>query len=137
MLALLGAPLYMVMTTYFNSFEAVVASYGLGYGFILPFVGMIFSVYVCELFPVEIRNAGVGLSYNTGLCCFGGFAPMIFEAAFEHNTWAPGCLLSLAGLATTASVTVSLLLQRRGKMQLTHIRPEPYFSPCGVPKKVT
>mmetsp|Transcript_42108 Transcript_42108/g.85836 ORF Transcript_42108/g.85836 Transcript_42108/m.85836 type:complete len:496 (-) Transcript_42108:304-1791(-) len=136
LLALLGAPLYMVMTTYFNSFEAVVASYGLGYGFIFTFVGMIFFVYVCELFPVEIRNAGVGLSYNIGFCCFGGFAPMIFEAAIEHNTWAPGCLLSLAGLATTASVTVSLLLQRRGKMQLTHIRPEPYFSPCGVPKKV-
>eukprot|EP00435_Cladocopium_sp_Y103_P028214 s2720_g7.t1 len=103
---------------------------------------MIFFVYVCELFPVDVRNAGVGLSYNIGFCCFGGFAPMIFEAAFEHNTWAPGCLLSLAGLTTTASVVVSLLLQRslwweqRGKMQLTHIRPEPYFSPCGVPRKV-
>eukprot|EP00435_Cladocopium_sp_Y103_P007077 s1687_g2.t1 len=30
MLALLGVPLYMVMSTYFTSFEAVVASYGLG-----------------------------------------------------------------------------------------------------------
>lgn len=136
MLALLGTPLYMVMTTYFNSFEAVVASYGLGYGLIFTFIGMIFFVYVCELFPVDVRNAGVGLSYNIGFCCFGGFAPMIFEAAFEHNTWAPGFLLSLAGLTTTASIIVSLLLQRKGKMQLTHIRPEPYFSPCGVPKKV-
>ena len=33
-----------------------------------------------ELFPVDVRNAGMGLSYNVGVCLFGGFAPMLFEA---------------------------------------------------------
>eukprot|EP00438_Fugacium_kawagutii_P005791 Skav203220 [mRNA] locus=scaffold2292:184327:188471:+ [translate_table: standard] len=46
MLTLLGVPLFVAMATNFMSFEAVVASYGLGYGFIFTFVGMIFFVYV-------------------------------------------------------------------------------------------
>ncbi|CAK8996301.1 unnamed protein product [Durusdinium trenchii] len=130
-MAFLGMPLYMVMVANHNSFAAVVGCYGLGYGLILSFVGVCNMLYLVELFPVEVRNAGVGLSYNFGFCCFGGFAPMIFEAAFQSYAWAPGCFLSLAGLITTTSVVTSLLLQRRGKMQLAHIRPEPYFSPCG------
>ena len=32
-----------------------------GYGLILSFVGMCNVLYVAELFPVEVRNAGVGL----------------------------------------------------------------------------
>ena len=51
--------------------EAVVGSYGLGFGFIFAFLGMVFFVYVCELFPVDVRNAGVGLSYNIGILDFG------------------------------------------------------------------
>ena len=34
----------------------------LGYGFISAFAGMPVHLYVVELFPVEVRNAGVGLS---------------------------------------------------------------------------
>ena len=135
MLTLLGMPLFKSMVTNPDSVEAVVGSYGVGFGFMLAFLGMVFFVYVCELFPVDVRNAGVGLSYNIGVSCFGGFAPMVFQAAFEHYSWAPGWLLSLAGLTTTLTILISLLFQRRGKMQLTHIRAEPYFSPCGVRKK--
>ena len=51
--------------------EAIVGSYGLGFGFIFAFLGMVFFVYVCELFPVDVRNAGVGLSYNIGILDFG------------------------------------------------------------------
>eukprot|EP00434_Breviolum_minutum_P045189 symbB.v1.2.040455.t2/scaffold7249.1/size12341/1 len=135
MLTLLGMPLFKSMVTNPDSVEAVVGSYGVGFGFMFAFLGMVFFVYVCELFPVDVRSAGVGLSYNIGFCCFGGFAPMVFEAAFEHYSRAPGWLLSLAGLTTTLTILISLLFQRRGKMQLTHIRAEPYFSPCGVRKK--
>ena len=131
-----GHALFKSMVTNPDSVEAVVGSYGVGFGFMLAFLGMVFFVYVCELFPVDVRNAGVGLSYNIGVSCFGGFAPMVFEAAFEHYSWAPGWLLSLAGLTTTLDHSHQLCyFQRRGKMQLTHIRAEPYFSPCGVRKK--
>ena len=33
-----------------------------GFGLIFTFVGMFFFHYVVELFPVSVRNAGVGLS---------------------------------------------------------------------------
>eukprot|EP00913_Durusdinium_trenchii_P020488 g19247.t1 len=101
---LLGLPCFLAMLTHFDNFAVVLASYGLGYGFLLSALGMTYFLYVVELFPVHVRNAGVGLSYNIGMCCFGGFAPMIFEASFEHYTWAPGWLISLAGLITSSTV---------------------------------
>ncbi|CAK9048040.1 unnamed protein product, partial [Durusdinium trenchii] len=131
---LLGLPCFLAMLTHFDNFAVVLASYGLGYGFLLSALGMTYFLYVVELFPVHVRNAGVGLSYNIGMCCFGGFAPMIFEASFEHYTWAPGWLISLAGLITSSTVIIGLMLQRNQKIQLAYIRPQPYFSPCGCAK---
>ncbi len=51
-------------------------------------------------------------THHQGFCCFGGFAPTVFEAAFAHYSWAPGWLLSLAGLTTTLTILISLLFQR-------------------------
>lgn len=34
------------------------------------------------------------------------------QAAYDHDEWAPGWLLSLAGLITTMTVVMSLCLQR-------------------------
>lgn len=51
---------------------------------------------VVELFPTDVRNAGVGLSYNIGMCIFGGFAPLAFQAA-QEVTWLPGLLLAASG----------------------------------------
>ena len=110
--------------------------YGVGYGIILAFTGMVYFLYVVELFPVEIRNVGVGMSYNIGFCIFGGFAPLICEASHDVASWAPGCVLLLAGVITASTVLWSLRLQSRGVLCLAHIRVDPYFETsckCRVP----
>ncbi|CAE7941705.1 proP [Symbiodinium sp. KB8] len=71
-LTLGGLPLFLVQKWMPESFGVVMAAYGVGYGIIFAPVGMIIFLLVVELFPVEVRNAGVGLSYNIGFCVFGG-----------------------------------------------------------------
>lgn len=42
-----------------------------------------------ELFPAKVRALGVGLGYGLANSCFGGTAPLIYEAIKEHGkvTW--------------------------------------------------
>ena len=61
-LTLAGLPLFLVQKWMPDSIGVVLAAYGVGYGTIFALVGMIFFLLVVELFPVEVRNAGVGLS---------------------------------------------------------------------------
>lgn len=129
-IAVVGMPLMMMIewSVVYSPWSAVVL-YSLGYSFFGAFVMMHF-LQVVELFPVEVRNAGVGLSYNIGVCIFGGFAPMVFEAV-SFTSWLPGLLLALSGLVTALTTLVSLRFQSMGKIQLTHLRHEPYFRCCG------
>ena len=120
-----------------QSNEAVVVFYGVGYGIILAFTGMVYFLYVVELFPVEIRNVGVGMSYNIGFCIFGGFAPLICEASHDVAPWAPGCFFSVAGVITASTVLLSLRLQSRGVLCLAPIRADPYFEASSCKSKVT
>ena len=63
-----GLPLFLVQKWMPDSFSIVIAAYGIGYGTIFGLVGMIFFLLVVELFPVEVRNAGVGLSPLERIC---------------------------------------------------------------------
>ncbi|CAE7352693.1 proP [Symbiodinium natans] len=126
-MAAAGLPLFVAMRLRADDDAAVVGFYGLGYGIFLATTGMVYFLYVVELFPVEIRNVGVGMSYNIGFCIFGGFSPMIFEASHAVASWAPGCMLSLAGCITAATVLLSLRLEKHGLLRLAHIRQDPYF----------
>ncbi|CAE7692788.1 proP [Symbiodinium pilosum] len=119
-----GLPLFLVQKWMPDSFSIVIAAYGIGYGTIFGLVGMIFFLLVVELFPVEVRNAGVGLSYNIGFCFFGGFAPTVFQAALSWHPWGPGWLMSFAGLASLLTFAASIWLQAAGKgnFRLAHIR---------------
>lgn len=129
-MAVVGMPLMMMIewSVVYSPWSAV-ALYSLGYSLFGAFLMMHF-LQVVELFPVEVRNAGVGLSYNIGVCIFGGFAPMVFEAV-SFTSWLPGLLLALSGLVTALTTLVSLRFQSMGKIQLTHLRHEPYFRCCG------
>ena len=113
-------------------FEVVVLAFGLGYGILLAFNAMVQPLYIVELFPASVRNVGVGMSYNMGMCLFGGFAPALFELSLEVSPVFPGVLLSLAGCIPALVVLVSLRLQAWEVLCLAHIRPVPYFGrkPC-------
>mgnify|MGYP002804105254 CR=1 FL=1 len=133
MLAITGIPNFVAMESNAQSDTAVVVFYGLGYGILLAFAGLLHFLYVVELFPVEIRNMGVGMSFNIGFCIFGGFAPMISEALHDLAFWAPGVFQSLAGIVTATTVVLSFRFQSRGVLCLAHVRDEPYFdskAPC-------
>ena len=67
-LTLAGLPLFLVQKWMPDSFWVVLAAYGIGYGTIFALAGMIFFLLVVELFPVEVRNAGVGLSTAARTC---------------------------------------------------------------------
>ena len=60
------------------------------------------------------------IGYNVGVCLFGGFAPMIFEALGHSAHWLPALLLALSGLATALGILWGLALQARGRLRLTH-----------------
>ena len=114
-------------------FAVVVFVFGLGYGILLAFNSMVQPLHIVELFPVAVRNVGVGMSYNVGYCLFGGFAPAMFEVSYKLNPVLPGVLLSLAGCIPALAILASLWLQSRGVLRLAHIRPAPYFGrhkPC-------
>lgn len=129
-LAAVGMPLLISIEESVESPWLVVLFYGIGFGILQAFL-MVHSLQVVELFPVEVRTAGMGLSYNVGFCLFGGFAPMVFEAAESLATWMPPLLLSLGGVVTASTTLVSLWLRSRGRIQLTHVRHTPYFYCCG------
>eukprot|EP00439_Symbiodinium_sp_Y106_P065004 s189_g10.t1 len=128
-LMVFGGPLLVAISTVEQP-ELIILLYGLGYG-ILGALFMVQMLQVVELFPVEVRNVGVGLSYNMGMCIFGGFAPMLFEASVLWFSWAPALLLAGGGLVTACATLTSLKMQSRGMMRLTHTRSEPYFRLCG------
>lgn len=129
-MAIIGMPLLMSIEESVENPKLVILFYGVGFGFLQAFL-MVVALQVVELFPVEVRNAGMGLSYNVGMCIFGGFAPMAFEAAAVTAPWMPPFLLSIGGLITALTTLISLCLRSQGKIQLTHVRHEPYFHYCG------
>ncbi|CAK9001508.1 Ectoine/proline transporter ProP, partial [Durusdinium trenchii] len=129
MMALLGMPLLLAMDAAVEQPEVEIGLFTIAFG-ILGALEMCHFLQVVELFPVDVRNAGVGLSYNLGVCLFGGFAPMAFEAAAATpgcGTWLPAALFAAGGLITATATLASLCLQSKGKIQLTHVRHEPYF----------
>mmetsp|Transcript_14585 Transcript_14585/g.27345 ORF Transcript_14585/g.27345 Transcript_14585/m.27345 type:complete len:483 (+) Transcript_14585:65-1513(+) len=123
-----GLPLFLALSWNPASFGVLVAAYGVGYGCLFALAGMVFFLLVVELFPVEVRNAGVGLSYNIGFCVFGGFSPTLFQASLSWTSWGPGWLMAAAGLVSLATFNASLWAEAAGKVKLAHIRPELYFA---------
>ncbi len=42
-------------------------------------------LFLCDLFPVQIRLTGVALSYNIGFVLFGGLTPIVVTTLIEHT----------------------------------------------------
>lgn len=126
-IAVAGLPMFMTLQSMPTNPTAVFLSMGLGYGLMGAISGTVLFLYVVELFPTSVRNLGVGISYNLSVCIFGGFTPVITQAALKCSSYAPGCILAAGGLITLLSTLWGLRLQRQGHLRLAHVRPEPYF----------
>ncbi|CAE8662071.1 unnamed protein product [Polarella glacialis] len=122
-----GVPLWMSLQSNPTDSTVVLVTYGVGYGLLGSLTGTVFFLFVVELFPIALRNMGVGVSYNLGVAIFGGFAPFLAQVSLESCWLGPGILYSAGGLVTLVTILWGIRLQRRGILRLAHVRPEPYF----------
>merc|ERR1711879_505519 len=130
-LAFCGLPLFTILHLHPTNLTAVLLAYGIGYGFVGAMSYTTTFLFVAELFPTKVRNVGVGMAYNIGFAIFGGFGPAMAEASLMVSPLGPGILMSASGIVTLATIFSGLLLQCRGKMQMAHVRMDPYFGTCG------
>merc|ERR1712176_1557000 len=91
------------------------------------------SVYlwVVELFPVHVRVTGVSVAYNIGVGIIGGLGPLVSDAGNKvldpkGLVSAPAIYTTVFGLVSLLACLGSLILAKRGVMQVTHIRKSPY-----------
>jgi MHS family proline/betaine transporter-like MFS transporter len=85
-----------------------------GSGYLLIFVGVLLIglMELCfdstspatmpALFPTNVRNGALAISYNISISAFGGTTPLIAQAlvSFTGNPMAPAYMLIVAGLVT-------------------------------------
>jgi len=103
---------------------ACVAFFGVAQGI----SGAIIYLFSAELFPASIRGQGLAASYNLAISFVGGSGSLITQAIYQASpSYGPGLFWSASGVVSAVSVLVALMLQRRGSVQLTHRRAEPYF----------
>lgn len=70
---------------------------------------------LAEMFPAQVRGAGMSIAYTLGVVVFGGFAQLLFESLIRltGNATMPGFYL-----AATAAITLAALLVIRRRIAL-------------------
>merc|ERR1719422_215771 len=131
LLAVTALPLFFLIDAYATNEVVIVACIGVGFSLVGVICGTVFFLFVAELFPVAVRGAGAGISYNVGFAIFGGLAPILAQASLKLSPLGPGFLLMTAGAITAVTVTVGLTWERQGKMRMAHVRPKPYLGRRG------
>jgi len=101
---------------------------GVFYGGAQGFAGATIYLFCAELFPARLRCIGLALSYNLAVSYIGGFGCTISEALFRASPQVgPGAYFAACGAVSVLAVLAGLALQRRGVLQLSHRRAQPYF----------
>lgn len=136
LVAFLGMPIFAFLSLYPTSLHVSLLCFGLGFAVTGAASGVALYAFVPELFPTEQRNRGVGISFNIGVSLFGGLAPVLAEASLKVSPLGPGFLLSGGGVLGAITMALGFWLQRRGVLQLAHVRPDPYFKICAWKPKV-
>ena len=82
----------------------------------VAFTGAGGPYFICDIFPVHVRTAGVGISYNIAQALFGGTAAVINGGLAMSNPVLP-CLWSIAvgGLSTYYLYNFEQLSDKRVK----------------------
>jgi len=119
-----GLPVFVVLALYPQRATAL-----LGIGVIYTLAQSLATpmLFCAELFPTSVRTFCLGISWNVGICLFGGFGSVVSQVLLDISRFGPGLQMSAAGCITVISVVAALSLQRQGRLQLTHLRETPYF----------
>jgi len=99
----------------------------LGFGTTAGVQGSVAYLFIAELFPTAVRAMGFALSWNVALAAFGGTSALVAEALVRLSLLGPGIYMSCVNFVSFTVLLLGLSLHRRGMLQLSHLRPEPYF----------
>lgn len=129
--ALIGLPVYLVITSTPSYAPVAFLGVGLFYGLAQGFAGATIYLFAGELFPKIMRCRGMAVSYNIAVTLAGGFGSSISQALLGvAPAYGPGLFYSATGLWSALTVLTAVFLQRRGLVRLTHRRLAPYFGPA-------
>ncbi len=112
---LLAAPLFLLINT--SPWALFVAMAG-GLGLFACY-GAVAPTAMAEMFPTEVRTAGIGLPYALTVALFGGTAPYVIQWLGDRaGTWYPWylavlCLISLVVFVTTRETRDADLVSTR------------------------
>lgn len=126
-LSVLGIPLFYLLGYYPTNLLVIFLTYGVGYSICCSTLNAGVLIFVVELFPANVRTVGMGISWNMSMCIFAGLGPMITGRLTKEFPLAPGFLIAGTALLSSTVILIALILQRRGLMELAHVRPHPYF----------
>eukprot|EP00854_Cymbomonas_tetramitiformis_P012797 gene12797-15126_t len=82
------------------------------------------TLYTAEVFPTQVRQEGVGVSYNLAVLLFGGMGPLLCAAV--DTWWFPGAWIFLAAMISSVSMYYYKSLHDSELLTAAHIRPELY-----------
>lgn len=114
--ALVSFPLFYLLSTSDNlrvmSF-VVLGSYGVAVGI----AGSHLYVFVADLFPINLRALGFGMSFNVAMAFVGGSTPLVNAAILETEwTLGVGLYWSLMGGITSLAAAWGIYCRRSGNL---------------------
>merc|ERR1719188_364919 len=114
-----GLPTFSALVLYPGVFTATL---GVGVVYTLASAVATPMLFCAELFPTSVRSLCLGISWNVGVCLFGGFGNVFSQLLLQLSPFGPGFLMSAAGCITMSSVLLGLSLQGSGRLRLEHLR---------------
>jgi len=132
----LSLPLWILIAADPTSFVPVMLGYSIGFGLLQPWCGALTYHFDVELFPTEVRNTGMAFTFNVAFAIFGGAAPVIALESAEASWLGPGIFYVLGGALSFLTMSLAFYLERKGKIQLSSVRRNPYYGPLGYDKGI-
>ncbi|CAK9093602.1 unnamed protein product [Durusdinium trenchii] len=116
-LSVCSFPLFLLISSSV-SFDALPIVWLAAFGLLVGFAGSHAYIFCADLFPVQLRALGFGMSCNLAFAVLGGTAPLIDAAILDATHWAPGVGLywALMSLMTTLVMAISVLWRRSGHL---------------------
>mmetsp|Transcript_21059 Transcript_21059/g.40077 ORF Transcript_21059/g.40077 Transcript_21059/m.40077 type:complete len:491 (+) Transcript_21059:146-1618(+) len=100
---------------------------GVIFGVANAMVGTVYTLFIAEMFPQNVRFTGVGMSMNLAIATAGGCGPIIANLLDDTvGNMAPGYYMAFLCLTSSAVSLYCYIGEKNGTMVASHIRKHPY-----------